>query len=481
MKLVLLLSICIAAALTADQIYAVPRGAQVRLTHRGMSYSASIGVKKLQQELTNKRLPTASGGSGGFSYSASNLLLRTVRVGGYNVQPVAGNGGLSLSMSGIYVSASARIQVKYQKGWVKLSDTRNVDIKTSGVGFTLRINIGAQSGKPQLNVASCSASIGDIDLDFSGNLGFLFNGIAKLFEGKIKDILRKVICDEGRKLVNNEANGFLRGFPVQQNIENYAIINYAFQSPISTSSYIDFLLRGEFLDPKNPVHSKVTPPTFDTVTSSAKMAYVWITDYTLNTAGDVFHKTGLLKKLVGPLTKEIPKDVKPFLNTKSFEKFIPELFKRFPNRPLEFEIQTNKAPSFSISPGNIGISIDVRVKVVVDKVDGSKLPVFYLDLTVDAKGSVFVKSVNKQLNVGGNIVDFTFGLSVGGSVIGEVNLPIDDPSVKMLVKGLIIENANPLLNKGFPIPKVDDLDFINPQVSFVKNAIRVDTDINYSG
>jgi len=64
-------------------------------------------------------------------------------------------------------------------------------------------------------------------------------------------------------------------------------------------------LQGEFLDPKNPTHSTVAPPSFNTITGSDKMTYVWITDYTLNTAGDVFHKTGLLKKLIGPLTNEV--------------------------------------------------------------------------------------------------------------------------------------------------------------------------------
>jgi len=58
-------------------------------------------------------------------------------------------------------------------------------------------------------------------------------------------------------------------------------------------------LQGEFLDPKNPTHSTVAPPSFNTITGSD------ITDYTLNTAGDVFHKTGLLKKLIGPLTNEV--------------------------------------------------------------------------------------------------------------------------------------------------------------------------------
>ena len=71
---------------------------------------------------------------------------------------------------------------------------------------------------------------------------------------------------------------------------------------VSFSLYIQ---KGEFLDPKNPTHSTKKPPSFDTITASNKMAYVWVTDFTLNSVGDVFHKTGLLKKLIGPITKEV--------------------------------------------------------------------------------------------------------------------------------------------------------------------------------
>lgn len=60
--------------------------------------------------------------------------------------------------------------------------------------------------------------------------------------------------------------------------------------------------------------------------------------------------------------------------------FFQQLYSRFPNRPLEFQLATNKAPSFKISPGNIHVMLDVRANVVVDKADGSKLPVFYLDI-----------------------------------------------------------------------------------------------------
>ena len=47
---------------------------------------------------------------------------------------------------------------------------------------------------------------------------------------------------------------------------------------------------------------------------------------------------------------------------------------------MEFQLATNKAPSFKISPGSIHGMLNVRANVVVNKADGSKLPVFYIDI-----------------------------------------------------------------------------------------------------
>lgn len=68
---------------------------------------------------------------------------------------------------------------------------------------------------------------------------------------------------------------------------------------------LSVFVQGEFLNPKNPKHGSETPPSFDTVTSSSKMAYVWLSDYTLNSAGKVMHETGLLTKLVGPVMSDV--------------------------------------------------------------------------------------------------------------------------------------------------------------------------------
>merc|ERR1719431_1907360 len=84
--------------------------------------------------------------------------------------------------------------------------------------------------------------------------------------------------------------------------------------------------------------------------------------------------------------------------------------------------------------------------------DQSLVNVFHLDLSVSAKGTASIKK-GTDYSVAGNISSFTFKIAVGGSIIGKVNLPVDNPSIQALVKGLVVEQANPYLNNGFSLPQ----------------------------
>ena len=56
-----------------------------------------------------------------------------------------------------------------------------------------------------------------------------------------------------------------------------------------------FCPQGEFLDRNHPTHHSSLPvPSFEAAADNSKMLYFWLTDYTLNTAGEVYHNSGVL-------------------------------------------------------------------------------------------------------------------------------------------------------------------------------------------
>lgn len=381
------------------------------------------------------------------------------------------------------MSAKGKVSVKYRKGWIKVGDTTNIKAKANGIGFTVDIKIDAKSGKPVLTAQSCSAGILDLDLDFSGGLSWLYNIFSSLLEGKLKGVLKSALCNEGKKLIDQELNRFLNNFPVRQNIENWALIDYSFEKTIATHSSLDLLLRGEFLNRYKPALGKLPSDLFTATPSVQKMVYVWISDFTINSAGKVFHESGLLKNVISPkMTSDlIPPSVRPFLNTKSFEQLIPELYKQYPDQPIEFDLETYQTPTCDITTGNADIHLYVKATINVLNADGTKTSLFYVKANINAVASAGIKSSNEKLIVFGNVANFSFTAAVGGSIIGDIHIPMDNQSIKDLVRGLVIDQANPILNRGFPIPKIKDLNFRNPKVAFVKNALRVETDVSYDG
>lgn len=454
------------------------RGAEIRLTNKGMKYGATIGVKKLQEDLRNKRIDAINGRNGIVTWGAENIVLQYVNIGGYNVAPIP-NVGLTVSVSGISVSASGKVRYTAKKGWVKFSDSSNVKIKGNGISFTLKVKLDAKYGKPVLESIGCSAHVSEIDLDFSGGLSWIYNLFSSYLEKKLRDPITKILCKEGQKVINTKANDFLSKFPVTKKIDKWAVIDYSFEQPLITNTYIDLLLRGEFLSVQNPKPSGITPPNFDTVDSSNKMLYVWLSEFTINSAGRIYHESGFLTKLTTPNDKFIPDIVKPFLNTKVFEKFLPEVYKQYPDLPLQFNVETFKAPSIALNPGHAELMLYAKVAVQVVENSGKVTQIFFVNLSVSAKGFVKLFDDNGELNVGGNINDFSFKAEVGGSIVGDIVIPVDNKSIKDMVQGLVIDQANPVLNKGFAIPKIKGLTFRSPSVTIVKHAVRVDTDVEH--
>merc|ERR1719376_357142 len=173
------------------------------------------------------------------------------------------------------------------------------------------------------------------------------------------------------------------------------------------------------------------------------MIYIWISDFTANTFGQIYHDAGVFKFVFDVSTIGIPKEISSMLNTANLAPFFPDLATKYPNRPMQFRAASHKAPVFKFSPGK-------------------------------AAGSVSVS--NGATRIHAQINGFNFNVEVGGYTLGKYNLPLDDPMIQGVVQA-IIQMANPMLAKGFPLPTVSGLKLKNERVTFVQNAVRVEGDV----
>jgi len=455
-----------------------PRGAEIRLTKSCLRYGASIGISKLQRDLRNKRLPNFNGRVGPATWNAENLKINHMNIGHYSVTPIA-NMGVRVSTSGISVRASGRVRYSVRVGWFPIGHTINVQVDASNIKFRLDVKLNAQGGKPVLRANGCSASIGHLNLNFHGGLAWVYNLFKGVLANFLKNPITQAVCSEGQKIANIKANEFLRNFQVKMKIANLLVLDYSFKQTQATSQYLDLLLRGEFLDARNPRSSGVQPKAFSTVNSSSRMVYIWLSEYTINSAGIALYNAGRFKETIDINNKLIPADAKPLLNTLIFKDLVPKLYEAHPDRPIRLKIETLKAPTVTMETNKILAQVQKKISIEVMSEDGKVVPAFYIQCNIKGHGKAKLFTQHSAVYVGGRIDAFTWTGQLGGSIFGDIDIPMNNKLITDIVQAFVINTANPILDKGFPIPRIPGLRLINPKLTVVKNAIRVETDIRY--
>lgn len=86
---------------------------------------------------------------------------------------------------------------------------------------------------------------------------------------------------------------------------NYMILNTKYKIQKGTKMYncvmfYELFSKGEFLSAIIPKEAPFSPTPLPPESESDKMAYIWLTDYVVNTAGLVYQEAGILNETVTP-------------------------------------------------------------------------------------------------------------------------------------------------------------------------------------
>lgn len=472
--LLIFVSICLANFAFCQQ-----RGTQLRLTQKGLDYTIQEALKILRKDLSGKRFRDFRGRDSGFSYTVSNLNLRSLIIGSGKLT-TSTSSGLTASASGISTSISGRLRYEKRVWGFKISDTVNINARAYDVSFSMSVSIGkGPGGKPTLGVNSCSSNVGRLRIQFSGSkASWLYNLFSSVVERNLKGQLSTLMCRSATESLKSRGASELAQFKVKKAIDKFAMIDYSMtDAPKFTNQYMDFYIRGEFLSRSNPTkHSLLPMPNFPSMSVNSKMVYIWLSDYTINTAGEVYHNSGILSRRIDGNTKTISPMIKMILNTNRFKILVPELARRYPNRPLAIRIHSYKPPKVEVKSGEIYLYIYAAATFQVQPRSGKYVDVFSIELDIKTDGTVSVTGKN----VKGNVKDFSLQMKTTKSTVGPVNIPVHQPFLQNLVRGAILQKAREMLQKGFPLPNLDDISFINPEIKLEKGVIRVGVDCKYT-
>ncbi|CAI8057853.1 Lipopolysaccharide-binding protein [Geodia barretti] len=426
--------------------WSVNPGLRTALTSKGLNYACSVGIPILEKELLTVAIPDISGDAdtpiGSISYSLSNIKLVSFKIPTASI--TSSSGGLSAQASGISIYVTADWHYR-EDSWPHISDSGSLDVSGSSISLEVGVVMGADSkGHATLSSTTCSFNIGNLDVHFSGGAAWLYNLFSDDIADSLKDSLRGQVCDEAKSTINTQGNAALETLPVIVQVDSISEIDFRLlQSPSFTSEYMETLHKGEFYSIAHPVEAPFTPPPLPPIANTTKMIYFWLTDYIAESAGFVYTMAGALQYNITP--DMIPSSFPFKLNTASFKALIPELYQKFPNWPMQLDLNATKPPDFTFSPslgGNLTVFGDMAVEVVSPTNKSMQLA-FVLGLILYADASVAVKT-NKS---GGDIATFnaTFlkvDMTLLESNVGDFNVAVLQTVVNLVCTGFVIPTIN---------------------------------------
>ncbi|XP_057307470.1 lipopolysaccharide-binding protein-like isoform X2 [Hydractinia symbiolongicarpus] len=414
------------------------RGVQLRLTKKGMFYAVYVGIRIMQEDLKKDVINTGEK-TGNFEYNVQNMRITKAVFQKYELIPVSGT-GMRSKVSGITLEAYGRLKYIYKDGWFMFKDNIGIDFKAKNVYFDIILSIGSDSnGRPTIAIQKCSAGVNDIDILFKGGQAWLYNIFRDIVGQELKKFFGDLLCKLVTKEINTRAKSELATFLVVSTIDEWAKIDYRLtQAPVFTSEHMDVYLKGEFKSVKDPKEPKSLMPTFSTSSDQNRMIYLWLTDYTLNSAGQVYNKSGRLYATFAAWDDKVPEDLKSTLNTGTFALLFPKLQEMYPNAPISLELKSYKPPVIKIGKDQLKLRFYTHALFNVKDTSNKIIRVFSARFDITATGLIGIQ----RNNISGKISSFDYVAKVLSSNVGKITIPLDSPLVKLIFQSTLIDKAN---------------------------------------
>jgi len=252
---------------------------------------------------------------------------------------------------------------------------------------------------------------------------------------------------------------------------NYQLVG----NPVFTGNWMEFPLLGEIYSQVSPQEcpANICPKYGLPDIINGEEVQTVVSDFVANSAGFSFFREGKLVLVLRD--QDVPKWSPIRLNTSSFEFFLPQLYNKFPNMAMQIKLYSTVPPLTVFQTSGALVKAIGNLEVYV--VQGAALiPAFTLTGWISAAG---VATVEGNLLYGS--LSFVQGnFTFQSSNFGPFHVEPLDQLLKLLFSNGILPAVNTLLKRGFHLPTVKGLTFINPTVGFGNHYLWVTTNAQYS-
>ncbi|KAG7318883.1 hypothetical protein KOW79_017357 [Hemibagrus wyckioides] len=450
-------------------------GVQMRITQKGLEYEREISIVPLQEKLKTIYIPDMSGKAEvlvmDVSYTVSDMRIQEVDLLSSSVGLVPGT-GVSLSINNAYIGLNGNWKVEYlfvdDDGWFSLY------IGGLSVSATIGVNNDGQ-GRPSVYAAHCTASIGRVEITLHGGLSWLYQLFDSYINSAVLNALQPQICNLVIEAINS-LNPHLRTLNVLAQVDKYAEIDYSMVgSPFVSYSGIDLGLKGEFYNIGWHQEPPFSPTPFSLPAEDSKMMYIALSAFTMNSAGFVYNKAGVLYLYI---TDDMIPSGSPYrLDTKTFGVFIPEIAKQYPGLKMKLLVRAAKEPNISFEPNNMTMQASGTVTAYAIQPNATLSPLFILNMNASVSALIYVSG----LKVAGNVTLNKINMTLGTSYVGPIQVELLNNVLRTVLNFAVIPKVNALLKQGYPLPAIGQMNLRNTQLQILKDYVLIGTDVQFLG
>jgi len=159
-----------------------------------------------------------------------------------------------------------------------------------------------------------------------------------------------------------------------------------------------------------------------------------------------------------------------------FGSVFPDAASRYPNSSVELTMQTTSRPSLTITTSSAAGTFRGTINAGVRLLNGTLIPnlvslnvTIVLEVTPGMTGKTITAAVKK----------FTPTVSIINSKLGNPSSATLNTIINYIANSTILSNLNNVGKKGFDIPAILHVGYVNPTVMLVDGAVVVAADVAY--
>ncbi|XP_042197870.1 bactericidal permeability-increasing protein-like [Callorhinchus milii] len=507
---------------------------KVRVTQNALDYGRQVGMQVLQEELKKINIPDQRGRARRLRYQISRIHIRTFNIARSTMAFSPGT-GMKLSLDNVFIAVRGNWRMKYR--FIRDSGSFHVSVNSLSVSELIRMS-SDQTGRPAVKSAGCRANVGRVRIKLRGGASWLYNLFRRPLERRFRSLLNRQICPEVSKVIN-KLEPKMKTLKVTANIDRIAEIDYSLVNPpVVTRNFMDLDFKGEFYNIGRHQEPPFTAGPLSFPEQTNHMMYLAVSEFFFNSAAFVYHRAGALQ--INITDSMIPESFPIRLSTSTFGGFIPQLKELYPEMLMLMKIRSLKPPVLRMTPDSITIAVTGAADTFAILPNSSLAPLFVLNLDVSVSatpslsgdkltGSLEIKSAienqsvfceRKYFAIRALLVHVTqyhtgrctqpsvqvtppsvsavasslllhrvvlmfyspfcrLDLSMGRSNIGPFETSSLEGVLSFATKIAVLPKINALLAKGYPLPSLDRLSFVNPAIKVKEKFLMIATDIKY--